>query len=233
MRSEAAALLALLVVGCGDPLVGEDYLGTPAFEIHGAVQQARGGADVRGARLSLFWIGFDSQTQARQVVEQRVTVDHAFARFDLALFDDPPPEALTFDGAGIALIVVYADRNESGGLNSEVRTPEEGPDVILGAAATHVVAFASRALEPDGRAGRVLGAIDAGYHLFESSDSTCHFIEATQCIGQGALRRVDAAETDVLLDLHPTPETVVVPNPAVPGSSSGTSTEPGSLYGSP
>ncbi len=221
------------MLGYGVPLVGETYLSTPAFEVHGAVHQSRGGTDVDRARLSLFWIGFDSRTQERQVVDQRVTVDHAFARFDLALFDDPPPEALTFDGAGIALIVVYADGNENGQLNSDVRAPEDGPDVILGAAPTHVVAYASQALDGSGRAGDVLGAIDAGYHLFESNNSTCHFIEAVHCIGDGSLRQVDPAETVVLLDLHPTPEAVVVPNPAVPGASSGTSMEPGNLYGAP
>ncbi len=220
--------LAVLALGCGDPLVGDAYLGTPAFELHGAVQQAEV-AEVSNARLSLFWIGFDSRTQSRQVVEQRATVDSEFARFDLALFDAPPPEALTFDGAGIALVVVYADRNENGALNSDLRSPQEGPDTVLGASVRHLVVYATDALEARGRAAGVLGSIAAGYHLYETDDSSCRFVEAAHCVGQGTLTEVDPS-TALLVELHPDPSAVRVPNPAVPGQS-GTGTEPGNLYG--
>lgn len=229
MRSERVLGLGLLL-GCGDPLVADRFLGTPAFELSGAVQQAAP-IDAENARLSLFWIGFDSRSEARHVVEQRATLDTGFARFDLALFDTPPPDALTFDGAGIALVVVYADRNENGALNSDLRTPMEGPDVVLGASRTHLVVYASEALST-GRAANVLGTIGPGYHLFETDDSSCHFVQAAHCVGSGVMREVDAEVAELVIDLHPEPEAVRVPNPEVPGQS-GSGTEPpgGSLYG--
>ncbi len=229
MRSEW--LFVGLLLGCGDAIVADTYLGTPAFELGGVVRQSQP-TDAENARLSLFWIGFDSRTESRQVVEQRATLDSSFARFDLALFDAPPPEALTFDGAGIALVVVYADRNENGALNSDVRSPTEGPDIVLGASRTHLVVYATDQLVT-GRAANVLGTIDPGYHLFETDDSSCHFIEAVHCVGNGVMREVDAETTELVIDLHPIPDAVLVPNPEVPGQSGTDEPPQGSLYGQP
>lgn len=219
----------LLLLGCGDGLVGPDYLGTPLFGLQGAVVAAESAAPM-DPRLSLFWIGYDTRTQARQVVEQRITVDAAFARFDLAVFDTPPPEALTFEGAGIALIVVYADGNDNDALNSDIRAPTDGPDTILGASREHLVVFASETLDADGRAGGILGPLTPGYHLFESNDASCQFLAAAHCRGVGAIRPADPA-ADITIRLEATPDAVFVPNPAVPQEGSGTTEGNGSLYG--
>lgn len=228
MRFEVWLSVACLVA-CGDGVVGEDYLGTPLFDLAGAVV-ADEGATPAEPRLSLFWIGYDSRTRERQVVEQRTTVDAAFARFNLAVFEAPPAAALTFEGAGIALIVVYADGNDNGALNSDVRAPEAGPDTILGASRTHLVVYASTPIAADGRAGAILGPLEPGYHLFESDDSSCRFLEAAHCVGAGGLTRVDAAAAPITIRLAASPDAVFVPNPAVPGMTSGVPS-PGSLYG--
>lgn len=221
-------MVLVALAGCGDGLVDEAYLGTPLFDLRGAVVADEAAAP-EDPRLSLFWIGYDSRTQERQVVEQRTTIDAAFARFDLAVFDVPPPEALTFEGAGIALIVVYADGNDNDALNSYVSAPEAGPDTILGASRTHLVVYASEPIEDGGRAGNILGPLEPGYHLFESDDSSCRFLEATRCVGAGGITRVDAATTSISIRLEGTPEAVLVPNPAVPGMTS--AGDSGSLYG--
>lgn len=229
MRSDCRLWLIATCLGCGDGLVGPDYLGTALLDVRGTVVAA---ADMppMEPRLSLFWIGHDSRTQARQVVEQRATVDASFARFNLAVFDPPPPEALTFEGAGIALIVVYADGNENDALNSDGRGFEAGPDTILGASRTHLVVYASDPIGDVERAGAILGPLAPGYHLFEGDGATCQFVMAAHCVGEGSITRV-APDTPIVLRLEASPAAVLVPNPAVPGMDSTGTNSRGSLYG--
>lgn len=220
-----------LLGGCGDPIVGDDYLGTPVFALQGAVVQAAP-APVTDPRLSLFWIGFDSRTHDRSVVEQRTTLDAAFARFELAVFDAPPPEALAFDGAGIALLVVYADGNDNGALNADLRSSDTGPDTILGASPTHLVVYVKDRLTSTGRAVDILGDLEPGYHLFETDDSSCAFARAFDCVGVGALRKVAPDDAALFIRLESSADAVMVPNPAVPGQPNSMTNPPnGSLYG--
>ena len=231
MRSRLGLpILIALLLGCGDPIVGDDYLGTPVFALQGAVVQSEP-APVDDARLSLFWIGFDSRTHDRNVVEQRTTLDAAFARFNLAVFDAPPPEALAFDGAGIALLVVYADGNDNDALNADLRSTDGGPDTILGASPTHLVVYATDRLAGEGRAAGILGELEPGYHLFETDDSSCAFARAFDCVGAGGLRKVSPEEAELFIRLESSADAVMVPNPAVPGQGSVTDPPPGSLYG--
>lgn len=251
MRSEcpgvaarlAAAMAMVCTVGCGDPLVGEDYLGTPLFEVHGGVQRVSVGrepADHGEVRLSLFWIGFDSASEQRDVVEQRTDLDPALAGFSMAAFDAPPEEALTFDGGtaavGIALIVLYADGNANEQLNA-AETPETGPDVLLGASETHVVAYADRPVTDGSPAAAILGTVGPGFHLFENSGAhTCPFTSPDGCDGRGALTAVEPEAANVVLTLHDDARAVRVPNPEVPrrppgsGTSSGDADPPSNLY---
>lgn len=229
MRSNA--LILPLLLGCGDPIVGDDYLGTPVFALQGSVVQAEP-APVDDARLSLFWIGLDSRTHDRGVVEQRTTLDSAFARFNLAVFNAPPPEALAFDGAGIALLVVYADGNDNDALNADLRDSDAGPDTILGASPTHLVVYATARLSGAGRAAEILGDLEPGYHLFETDDSSCAFARAFDCVGAGTLRKVQPEDAALFIRLESSPDAVMVPNPAVPGpGGSMTEPPPGNLYG--
>ncbi len=234
MRCKILMTMAIFA-GCGDAIVGQGYLGTPTFELGGAIQQTappEGADEPQNLRLSLFWIGFDSRALAGSVVEQRTTLDAGLARFRMALFDRPPDEALRFDGGaarvGVALIVLYADQNGNDALNATLGV--EGPDAVIGASATHVVAFASGPVAADTPAGRILGAVEPGYHLLENiGGNVCAFVEPAGCFGRGGLE--PRAPTDrVVLTLSPRPDAVLVPDPQVDPSTSGTGNEGGSLY---
>ncbi len=229
------------VAACGDPVVGPEFLGTPMFSVEGAVEQTAPLAPQSqdSLRLSLFWIGFDSRTRQRPPIEQRTTVDDGLAQFRMTLFDAPKDDALTFDeltegaaGVGLALIVLYADNNTNGALNSYNGALEDGPDTVLGASATHLVAFANASVPAGSPAGLMLGPIGPGYHLFSNvGQATCTFVDAVGCQGQGGLARVeDPGAANVVLTLHPEPAAVQVPNPEVPGQSSGTQ-PPTNIYG--
>ncbi len=209
--------------------MGETYLGTPVFDLEGSVV-AEGPSPTDELRLSLFWIGFDSIAEERTVVEQRTFLDSGLARFRVSLFDSPGEDALRFEGVGIALLVLYADNNDNGMLN---RGPiSDGPDIVVGASASHLLVYAEEPVSADSLAGKILGAVPAGYHLFENaSGHTCTFVYSQGCAGAGTLQRVEGS-AEVLLRLEADPEQVQVPNPQVPGESSGTSMEPGSLYNS-
>ena len=226
-------LLLALLVGCGDPLVGPSFLGTPSFELGGTVDEAAAGAFAAQdkLRLSLFWIGFDSREHARPVVEQRAAIDQGLGTFRMTLFGAPPPDAVGFDAwtpdgvhAGVALIVLYADNNENEALNSYSPDPNAGPDIVVGASATHLVAYADAPIPAEAPLATMLGTLEPGYHLFENVDgSTCAFTDTTGCRGAGRLTRVDPKEARVALRLSGNRAAVLVPNPAVPrGSVSGT-----------
>ena len=256
MHFEWSAVAAVVVVGsllcaCGDPIVGETYLGEPVFSVRGDIQQAevavhstpnRPSSDLR---LSLLWVGFDSRTLARHAVEQRTDVDHTFARFEMSLFDVPPTEALLFDGGdptggdtmgarvGIALIVLYADENGNDALNSEVTRLADGPDIVVGASPRHLLVYATADVAPDSLAGTLLGPLTPGYHLFETDGAApCQFAASRGCVGSETLTERAPDEAAIVLAVHPSAELVTVPNPDVPEPSiSGTSTPPdGNLY---
>ena len=225
------ALSTCLASACGDPIVGSDYLGTPEFTVRGSVVQPRGAVNVpaENLRLSLFWIGFDSRNRQRPVHEQHTSLDQAFAAFRMTVFDPPPRDALTFEdlsegGApiGFALIVLYADNNANGALNSYTPLPEDGPDVVLGASASHLVVYSDGTTTPGSRANTMLGTIGPGFHLFANTGgSTCAFTESENCKGQGRLTQVGLDES-ITLTLHGDVAQVLVPNPEIPPSSSGT-----------
>lgn len=248
MRSELTCTAILLLcagfAGCGDALVGETFLGSPLFRVEGAVQRAEVGrepTDHGEVRLSLFWIGFDRPDEARDVVEQRTDLDPALGGFEMAAFDIPPEDALAFDGGapggdevavGFALLVLYADGNANAQLNAG--GDSSGPDVLLGASASHVVVYADGPVDIGSPAGEITGAIDAGYHLFENAGGhVCPFSATRGCAGRGVVVEVDPTQANVVLTLYDRPEQVVVPSPDVPGdgTSSGTDEDPpGNLY---
>lgn len=227
-------LVATLAGACGDPLVGERFLGTPCFEVGGVVDRAdsaEGVALPRNLRLSLFWIGFDSRSEERELIEQWTTMDSGLAAFGLTLFDDPPPRALTFDrlvsggdegepqaSVGLALVVLYADNNGNGALNSNEPVEDTGPDAVVGASATHLVAYTAAPLPAGSPAAELLGPLSRGYHLFESSGEPCPFRGAQHCAASGALTRVDPAEATIPLTLHADPLSVMVPSPELSSS---------------
>ncbi|MBI2373778.1 MAG: hypothetical protein HYV07_07255 [Deltaproteobacteria bacterium] len=217
--------------------MGESFLGTPVFEVGGSVQQDAAAAarlPPTELRLSLFWIGFDSRNQQRPVVEQRTLLDGAFATFRMTVFEDPQADALKFgwltEGGpmiGLALIVLYADNNENEALNSYTSAPEDGPDIVLGASVSHLVAYSSGAVPFGSLASELLGPIGPGYHVFRNLGGVCPFARSSECVGSGVLE-LDANPT-IVLSLEASSSAVQVPNPRVPGQSSGTSPSP-NLY---
>lgn len=209
-------LLSLLLVGCGDPLVGETFLGTPVFSIEGAVVMtptARTPTDHGDVQISLFWIGVNSLYQPTIGVEQRAELTSGLGEYSMTLFDPPPDDSTTFsdlldsDGEfGLALVVVYADGNGDQVLDL-------GVDTLLGASQQHLIGYANRPLEVTDRASDIVGTIEAGYHLFEHDQSSaCRFVEAASCEGEGNLRLVPN-DTRVVLTLHQDAANVIVPAP--------------------
>ncbi|MBK6686627.1 MAG: hypothetical protein IPG45_19315 [Deltaproteobacteria bacterium] len=198
------------LLACGDPLVGPEYSGTPLFSLGGAVIQpdARVPSSHGGLELGVFWVGGDGQ------VEQRARLDSGLAEYTLTLFDPPPVSAFGFVSLvpdrtlAIGVMVLYADGDQVSGL-------DPGNDLILGAAAQHLLVYLAAPLPEGGAGASVFGPLAAGYHLFAQGEpSTCHFLDAEVCPAQGLPAAADPGLA-VPLSLWSRPEQVLVPAPAL------------------
>lgn len=214
LRALTGAALIALTTGCGDPLVGPQYLGERVFEIGGSVVQ-RGGRipSSHGAiNLSLFWIGGSGDLAK---VEQSAELGSGLASFSLTLFDPPPAEASTFGDLrgdqgrlGLALIALYADQDADGRFDQE-------SELVLGASARHLIGWTDSALPAGSAAAGLLGTVGRGYQLFEyDGPEGCSLTSAASCPGVGKLAPVAATST-VVLSLWDAPEAVEVPSPAL------------------
>lgn len=208
--------LAAGLAGCGDPIVGETYLGTPAFQVRGPVVQRETRIPASHGTLSarVFWVGAPADAE-----EQPATLDGGLAEFSMTFFDPPPGEATTFTSGGgagrlgLGIIVLYADRDEDSRFD-----PKQ--DLLLGASAQHLVVYASSAVRSEDPLFSLLGPLAPGFHLYEHDrESQCRFVAAESCAPEGRL--VPAEETGaVTLTLWATPEAVIVPAPALDASAS-------------
>jgi len=224
MRSDVVSLMAVATLaGCGGPLVGDGFLGTPALRLEGQVSVKPYAPEPENPRVSLFWLGYDTSNLARSSLEQRVVVDNRFpASFSLAVFDPPPDEARPFvepeTGArlGVAFVAVYADLNDNGMMNSDPLEAPAGPDMLIGASDRHLVVWADDPVET----GSVLGAllavgIGAGYHLMESTtpEARCNYGDGLGCAGEARVAEV-APDTRLELHVEGDPRAVALPKPA-------------------
>lgn len=214
MSGPRFSLLVLALAGCGDPLVGPSYVGTPELEVHGVVMQANARIpSAHGAlRLSVFWIG--AVGGGGGAVEQEARLESGLAEYSMKLFDAPAAEASGFgalmpdSSLALGVIALYADKDEDGRLDL-------GADLLLGASAQHLVVFAGRAIAPGSPAAALLGPLGAGYHVVQHDrPSSCHFVDAARCAPEGGLVEVVRPST-VALTLWQFPEEVVVPAPAL------------------
>jgi hypothetical protein len=210
------------LVGCGDALVGESYLGTPLVTLQGQVTVAPGTEEPANPRLSLFWLGYDTRELSRSALEQRVQVENRFpASFTMALFDPPPIGASPFDDPeqsvriGIAFIAVYADVNENGVMNNDPRVAE-GPDELIGASATHLMLHTDGPIPAGSSMAQFLGgAMEPGYHLMANieASSSCSYSEGLECQGDSHIAKVPA-DTRLELTIQGDPRSLTLPRPA-------------------
>lgn len=214
-------LLLGLLAGCGDPLVGPEFLGQPLLEVGGSVVQLGGRIPVMHGplSLSLFWVGTGATGPQR--VEQSAALDSGLASFGMTVFDAPPAAATTLGPLrgderrlGLALIALYADRDANGRL-------DPGADLVLGASARHLIGWADAPLPPGSSAALLLGALGEGYQLFEhqldGGSTQCPLAAADTCAGEGRLLAVPDDST-IVLTLWDDPGLVVVPAPALQGT---------------
>ncbi len=223
-------ILAATALGaaCGDPLVGEDFLGTPTLTLTGQVTVRPGVPEPSRPRLSLFWLGFDTTDLSRSSMEQRVEVENRFpATFSMAVFDPPPDEAMPYHEpddptarVGVAFLAVYADLNENGFMNSN-SFDAQGPDQLIGASPHHVLVYASKGLPEGTETSRLLGLpLEPGYSLLVSSsidsrgDSSCVYGAELQCQGKAMLSATTPGTSPLELEITGNPQTVVLPQPA-------------------
>lgn len=122
-RAWLVGALMLGAPGCGDPLIDEQYAGTPRFRVRGSVTGASESVDVDNPELtiSLFWVTGGAAPGERNVLtEQPGTALRAefYRSFELLLFDEPGDSILlrTPSGAryGVARLGAYRDENGNG-----------------------------------------------------------------------------------------------------------------------
>jgi hypothetical protein len=117
----AATAAALLLAGCGDPLVDGDYRGEPLIRLAGRIEGDAKTSSIQSPYLGIIWVIYDfsSGDETGRVVTSLVPVPDAKfpGTFELALFDPPPPEAFNelfgvryAMGAIVALDDVDGDR---------------------------------------------------------------------------------------------------------------------------
>lgn len=125
--------LYLVVLAC-DPVVDANYRGTPVFSFEGQLAAAEGiGDNGHEFRTTLMWLSdlsADPATQSPRLSTAReqssAAVELQFpSGFRIDLFA-PPDDAMLLPGRGlgVALIVVYEDRNGDGRLTLNAQPPE-------------------------------------------------------------------------------------------------------------
>lgn len=206
----AGLLIATGLVACGDPLVGETYLGTPIFELAGPVKTevARVPAGHGPVRARLFWVGAGSVP-----LEQEAELSSQLLGFSMHLFEAPPASALHGElGIGLAIIALFADVDGDGVFDG-------AQDLLLGASRQHLVVHAPRPVRAGDPAADLVGLLPAGYHLFEhDAPSQCRFEVVAECEPEGRL--VPAPGSEVVLNLWGEAHLVRVPAPLLsPGRS--------------
>lgn len=233
-RTTPSALLLSLGLlttsaACGDPLVGDKFLGTPTLTLSGQVTVRPGVPEPIRPRLALFWLGFDTTDLSRSALEQRVEVENRFpAAFTMAVFDAPPLEAMPYHEpddpearVGVAFLAVYADHNDNGIMNSDSLVAQ-GPDQLIGASPHHVLVYATKGLPEGTSTSELLGLpLEPGYTLLASSSAltrgevSCGYGVDLRCGTEKATLTPLTPETTALeLEITGDPRTVVLPKPA-------------------
>lgn len=139
------AALAVALMAC-DPVVDGRYRGEPLFSFEGELVQYEGlAAQEHEFRTTLLWLrelGTDPRTQLPRLddaIEQNsVSVELRFpSTFRVDLFAPPAGEMLQPNGLGVALVVVYEDRDGNGRL-----TADASPSELVGGAPYEALVYA-------------------------------------------------------------------------------------------
>jgi hypothetical protein len=146
--SKVMALLAIVVVGCGDPVMEKDFRGDPLFSFEGSVVTY---IDDRHSdhtlRVSPFWnpdgVKKVLKENLREQSSASVTVSFP-AKFEINIFRPPKPEDLVKGEPkyGMALMVVYKDFNDDGHYSAH------DSDEFFGSARDHVLFYAPQTIDP-------------------------------------------------------------------------------------
>jgi len=161
-----AAVVAGTLIAC-DPVVDGRYRGEPMFSFEGELVQYEGlAAQEHEFRTTLLWLRelkADPVTQLPRLddaVEQAsVSVELRFpSTFRVDLFAPPVDEMLLPSGIGVALVVVYEDRDANGRL-----TPDASPSELVGGAPYEALVYAVD--EVAARAAPFDEPIAAGFQL--------------------------------------------------------------------
>jgi len=149
MRSEVRGitLLAAVLVGCGDPLVGADYLGEPLAVVDGQVilEDDRGDIDWSKLHVSLFWSGGSSVDRRS---EQQVVVETQFpALYTITVYTPPPERVLHPVGDGSASValgmpLLYLDEDAD-------QRWDPATERVLGGALDAILVYTTAPLEAD------------------------------------------------------------------------------------
>lgn len=166
------------MLGCGDPLVGSDYVGAPLLELEGAIEFASID-EIKNAegqlRIALMWQSPDGEHVAGEsvsdIADQTIAITGLPGHYHVRKYV-PPPASVVHSVAGVdgdlalGLLVVYVDEDDDEGWSP-------GIDWLVGASATDLVVWAE---DPVSAAGVEL---EPGYHVVhvrrdpESSLTAC------------------------------------------------------------
>ncbi|MBU0552119.1 hypothetical protein KKF91_08575 [Myxococcota bacterium] len=189
--------VALLLWGCGDPLVDGAYLGEELLRLEGSIWVRDGGEDEEAAklptgdlRLAILWTtGTLAETFENPVVsmrEQTVTNGLFPARYTLSIYTHPPKAALqAAEGGGLyalGLLIIYLDIDGDGQWRPDV-------DERMGGGDQRAIAYT-----PKGATSASFGALGPGYHRLEVTAEGC---DAEDIIH---LARATSREVEVVID---------------------------------
>jgi hypothetical protein len=107
----AFGFASLVLMGCGDGLVTEDYRGDALFTLAGQVIVLPEAPPTDTVRISVMWIAPDGKVTSEQSEE---LITEFPAQYWLTLFVPPPDEALNDAPAGVharGAVVLFLDEN--------------------------------------------------------------------------------------------------------------------------
>ena len=154
-------LLCGLCFGCGDPLVNDQYLGEPLFELSGMI--AADGSVLAAGRMqvALFWAREGENNDLQQSVVPRASFPTTYS---LSVYTPPVAEAIRPVPAGqgdwaVARVLVYSD------VDGDNAWSPFGDELVLGGNNDFLLAY----VPVSAQGGRLTAPLAAGYQVVQKS----------------------------------------------------------------
>jgi len=176
--------MSLALAGCGNRLVGGDFLGDATLRLHGVMQASVG--EPLSATVGALWLGYSALSDRSRGVETTLLPISSIEfppNFQCDILDPPPSAGQYTTAAGevvpssirLARLVLFDDLDHDGHFSVDAEGRIAPPDRLLARSESHLLLYVQRPLaDPAPFAGKILDdwrSAFPGYHLVKLDPS--------------------------------------------------------------